>query len=96
MALSKEIILDNGVTVNYHRIVSVNTITNVNNIIEIASYTSDDKRDEEKDALANGESMNVFIRTIYANAEYDQSMTVEDAYEWVKENLSDFMDAEDA
>ena len=29
MALQKEIILNNGVTVNYHRIVSLNKITNV-------------------------------------------------------------------
>lgn len=47
MALKKEIELDNGVIVNYHRIVSLNKITNVGNIIEIASYVSKKKRDEE-------------------------------------------------
>lgn len=94
MALSKEIVLDNGITVNYHRIVSVNIITNMNNIIEIASYTSDDKRDEEKDALTDGKHMNIFMRTTYVNTEYDQSMTVEDAYKWIKE-LPEFEGAED-
>lgn len=47
MALKKEIELDNGVIVNYHRIVSLNKITNVGNIIEMASYVSKKKRDEE-------------------------------------------------
>lgn len=54
MALYKEIDLDNGVTVRYHRVVSVNTITNVQNIIEVASYTSKEKRDEEKNRLRLG------------------------------------------
>ena len=47
MALQKEIELENGIIVNYHRIVSLNKITNVGNIIEIASYVSKKKRDEE-------------------------------------------------
>ena len=38
MALIKEIVLDNGTTLNYHRIVSLNKIVNKSNIIEIASY----------------------------------------------------------
>ena len=49
MALNKKIELKNGVIVNYHRIVSINKITNNANIIEIASYTSKEKRDEEKE-----------------------------------------------
>ena len=44
MALIKEIELNNGVKVNYHRIVSVNNITNHVSIIEVASYTSKEKR----------------------------------------------------
>ena len=47
MALKKEIELDNGVIVNYHRIVSLNKITNISNIVEIASYSSENKREEE-------------------------------------------------
>lgn len=49
MALKKQIELDNGVIVNYHRIVSLNKITNVGNIIEIASYSSRNKREEEEE-----------------------------------------------
>ena len=36
MALSKEIELENGVIVKYHRIVSINKVTNQTNIIEVA------------------------------------------------------------
>lgn len=48
MALIKEIVLDNGTILNYHRIVSLNKIVNKSNIIEIASYISKEKRQEEK------------------------------------------------
>lgn len=95
MALSKNIDLRNGVITNYHRIVSVNIITNQQNVIEIASYTSQSKRNEEQTAIANGLEMDVFIHTRFENAAYDQTMTVETAYEWVKANVSDFNDAED-
>lgn len=94
MAISKQIEAENGVTLSYHRIVSVNTITNVQNVIEVASYTSESKRKEEADALANGEGMNVYIESRFINAEYDQSMTVEGAYEWLK-TLPEFADAAD-
>lgn len=47
MALKKEIELDNGVIVNYHRIVSLNKITNIANLVEVASYVSQSKREEE-------------------------------------------------
>ena len=48
MALIKEITLENGIIINYHRVVSVNNITNHSSIIEVASYTSKAKREEEK------------------------------------------------
>lgn len=93
MALLKAIELDNGVTVNYHRVVSVNTITNVQNIIEVASYTSEEKRNEEAAAIAIASPMNVFINTQFFAADYDQTMTVENAYDWLKENVAEYADA---
>ena len=84
MALKKNITLDNGITVNYHRIVSINKITNNSNIVEIASYTSEDKRKEEQEAIQNGERMNVFIHTTYINKEYNESETIEDIYAYLK------------
>ena len=84
MALLKAIELNSGVTVNYHRVVSVNNITNHSSIIEVASYTSKDKRNEEKTALENGEGMDVFIDTEYRSIPYHAEMNVNSAYEYLK------------
>lgn len=94
MALNKEIVLENGITVNYHRIVSVNNITNHVSVIEIASYTSAEKRKEEQTALANNQSMNVFISTEYLNKEYTPTLNVNTAYAYLK-TLDKFSGAED-
>lgn len=48
MALLKEIELENGVILNYHRIASLNKITNITNTIEISSYTNSNQREKEK------------------------------------------------
>lgn len=94
MALSKQIELENGVTTTYHRIVSINNITNVQTNIEIASYTSKEKREEEKQAIENATSMNVFINTQYINKNYTADFNIEQAYEYLK-TLDRFEDAED-
>lgn len=84
MALSKNIELNNGITVNYHRVVSVNNITNQTSIIEIASYTCKEKRDEEKLKLTNKEPMNIFINTEYMNINYNKNLNVDNAYNYLK------------
>lgn len=84
MALIKEIVLDNGITVNYHRVVSVENVTNQLSIIEVASYTSESKRLEEKEKLANNEPMDIFIYTEYISLEYTQDLNVDTAYEYLK------------
>lgn len=94
MALSKEIVLENGITVNYHRVVSVNNITNHASIIEVASYTSPEKREEEQTALTNNQPMNVFISTQYLSKEYTQTLDVDAAYAYLK-TLDKFAGAED-
>ncbi len=97
MALKKEITLDNGIIVNYHRIVSLNKITNQKNIIEVASYTSEEKREEEKayyEDESNDKKMNVFINTIYQNKEYSEDETIKEAYEYLK-TTEMFQGAED-
>ena len=94
MALYKEIALDNGVTVNYHRVTSVNTITNRSSIIEITSYTSEEKREEEKEKIANREPMNIFTSTEYLSTDYNKDLNVDSAYEYLKE-LDKFKDSED-
>lgn len=100
MALKKEITLDSGITVTYHRIVSINKITNNQNIIEVASYINKEKRQEEveilKNVQENGEviPMNVFIDTTYVSKEYSENETIEDIYNYLK-TTEKFKDAED-
>lgn len=94
MALKKEIVLDNGVIIKYHRIVSINNITNVSTIIEVASYTSEEKREEEKVAIQNAQSIDVFIDTEYINKDYTENMTIEQAYDYLK-TLDKFKSSED-
>ncbi len=84
MAIIKNITLDNGVVVDYHRVVSVNNITNISSIIEVASYTSKSKREEEKQAIAHGEPMNVFIHSQYLSVSYNSELNVNSAYEYLK------------
>lgn len=48
MALQKEIKLDNGIVLNYHRIASLNKLTNISNTIEVSSYINKDEREKEK------------------------------------------------
>ena len=84
MALLKEIELDNGIIVNYHRIVSINKITNHGTILEVASYTSKAKRDQEIQQLATGEEINIYIETEYMSADYDESAAITDWYDYLK------------
>ncbi len=84
MALIKEIVLNSGITTNYHRVVSVNNITNHSSIIEIASYTSKAKREEEKAAHENNEPMDVFINSQYLEIAYDKNLDVDSAYGYLK------------
>lgn len=86
MGLYKEIEKQNGVITKYHRIVSMNIITNIQNLIEVASYTSKEKREQEAIAIRDGIEHDVYIDTIYLSAPYEQDMTIERAYDWLKTN----------
>lgn len=112
MALQKQIELENGVILNYHRITSLNKITNIVNTIEVSSYTNETQRnkeqqyqlvqrksanneeltEEEQELLNNG--INVFINTDYIDTAYNENMTIENAYEYLK-TLEKYKDAED-
>lgn len=136
MALKKEIELENGVVLNYHRISSLNKITNISNIIEVNSYVSESQRDkeyayqqlqiknatiaaalaaqevqidedgtlvssdsteqltaEEQEILNKG--INVLVKAHFITLPYDESMTIEAAYEYLK-NTEKFENAENA
>ena len=94
MGLSKPITQSNGVLTNYHRVVSIKIITNAVNIVQVASYVSKEKRDEEINATKNKNICDVFIHTTQKHLPYDQDMTIKTAYEWLK-TLPEFEESED-
>ena len=101
MGLKKNVVLPNGISLNYHRIVSVHISTNVQNDIHIQSYISKKYRDDEKSAIeaaqAAGEwrePLEIFVHSSFISAPYDQTMTIQSAYEWLKENAG-YEDADD-
>ena len=96
MALKKDITLNNGIILNYHRVVSVNNITNQQSIIEVASYINEEQREKEKEWYENKKQtdMNVFIDTKYHSKEYDKELNVDNAYEYLK-TLEEFEGSED-
>lgn len=94
MAVIKEIELENGIIVNYHRVVSVNNITNVSSVIEVGSYTSKSKREEEKEKIAQHGPMDIFIGTEYISIPYEETLNVVGAYEYLK-TTEKFEGAED-
>lgn len=101
MALNKKIEQENGVTTNYHRIVSINQIVNEQTLIEVASYTSKEKRQEEIENLAKARNnepypeTNIYIDTEYIGKEYDEKDgDIEDMYNYIK-TLDKFKGAKD-
>lgn len=135
MGLKKEIELDNGVILNYHRVVSLNKITNILNTIEVNSYISASQREKEKayqelqlksaniaaaqvaqktdidedgnlvssgnqiESLTEAEQealnqgINVLVITDFINIPYDEKMTIQTAYEYLR-TTEKYKDAE--
>lgn len=94
MALLKEIELENGVVLNYHRIVTITKVTNHSTILEIAGYTSKEKREQEIQQLANGEDVTPYIDTVFISVPYDEKNTIKDLYTYLK-TIDRYIGAED-
>lgn len=93
MALNKEIETTNGIVVKYHRIMSVNNITNKENQIIVYSYANQEKRIEEENAQPEEEIFNV-ISSEMITKNYEEDFNVIKAYEYLK-TLDQFKDAKD-
>lgn len=101
MALNKEIIGSNGVSISYHRIVKMDIWVNFKNHIEVASYINSDGRTKAKilnEAQEKGEDIKdiarPYIIASFYTAPYDESMSIVDAYNYLK-TLPEFEGAED-
>ena len=95
MGLIKKIELDSGIVLNYHRIVTITKVTNHNIILEIAGYTSKEKREQEMRQFENEEEITAYIDTTFMNVDYDETTTIKDWYEYLK-TTERYLDAEDA
>lgn len=85
MAIQIQTLSESTVPMNYHRIVSVHCLTNIENTIEICSYPSKEAREEEKEALEKNETVKVYMENTFIPVPYDQNMNVIDAYNYIKE-----------
>ena len=95
MALLKTIELDSGIVLNYHRIVTITKVTNRTTILEIAGYTSKEKRELEIQQFKNGEEITVYIDTSFMSVDYDEKTTIKDWYDYLK-TTEKYNGAEDA
>ncbi len=84
MALLKSIELENGITLNYHRIVTITKVTNHSIILEIAGYTSKSKRQQEIQQLTSGEEITPYVDTMFMSVPYDEKSTIKDWYAYLK------------
>lgn len=97
MAIAKEIVADNGVTLTYHRISMVKIDVNQQITILVESYLNEDGRNYEKAYAAGeiqGEPTFPYTSAEYMSLPYDETMNVKNAYEWLKQQPK-FVDAED-
>lgn len=93
MGIIKDNELPNGVNLSYYRIVSLTTVVGVQSIIELAGYTSQEKREEEQEADPET-GCNVYIDTQYISVDYDPDFSVNKAYALLKA-MPEWEDAED-
>ena len=87
--------LPNGINLSYYRIVTITTVVGVQTVIELAGYTSQEKREEEQAAIIDPEIVcDVYIDTQYLVVDYDPDMSVNKAYALLKA-MPEWEDAED-
>lgn len=90
MALQKDVKMDNGLILSYHRINTVLIHTNNQIIIEVSSYLNEEERLKEKEILKQREEnsietiMNIYIGTKFYNINYNDEFSVKKAYEYLK------------
>jgi len=96
MALKKDITLNNGIVVSYHRVVSITNSINLYTMIEVGSYLSEEFRQKEKEWYKNNKDgyFDVFMNTTYHQMEYNKEINVDNVYEYLK-TLDIFEGSED-
>lgn len=95
MALKKMIIQPNGVPTEYHRIYNIENIVNKQTIIKVYSYINEAERERDKNKPKYSiQTDTVYIVESEKELDYDDTLTVDDAYEYLK-TLEKYSGAED-
>lgn len=80
MALKKVIIQSDGVVTDYHRILYITNTINSHTSIAVLSYVNEAARTAEKDEIR----LNPYTKAINFETAYDESITAESAYDYLK------------
>lgn len=83
MALLKEIQIDNGMILNYHRIIGMNNIINDKTYITVGSYINGEQREKEQKSELPIDKQ-VFINYTIFDIEYNDEITPKGAYDYLK------------
>lgn len=91
MALKKKIQKSNGLILEYHRISMLKIDTNLQCTILVESYLNEESRLKEKEILRVGIDKGgqlPYVESEYISFDYDESMDIKNAYEWLKKQPS--------
>lgn len=105
MALLKNIKMDNGLILSYHRINTVLIHTNNQIVVEVSSYLNEEERkreiefynkklNEDLNENLTEPTLNIYIKTTYYTLDYNEEFSVKKAYEYLK-TLDEFFLSED-
>lgn len=83
MALLKEIQIDNGMILNYHRIIGMNNIINDKTYITVGSYINKKQREKEQKSDLPIDKQ-VFINYTIFDIKYNDEITPKEAYDYLK------------
>lgn len=90
MALKKSILQSDGLTTEYHRILSIDSIINNSTTIVVASYINETARNNE----LNHEIESPYQKTNKYIFNYIENLTISSAYSLIK-TLDNFKNSED-
>lgn len=88
MALFKNIIQEDGVPTNYHRILLTQLVINSHTSISVLSYVNQSSRQGESGGA------NPYKASVTYETDYIENLSIEDAYKYLK-TLPQFEGAED-
>lgn len=95
MALLKAIKQQNGVVLNYHRIADIKNVVNDKTYIGVLSYVDEEEREKEKkQPKYSPNKPQIYVVSLLIPVEYNDTLTIEDAYEYLK-TLPEFEGSED-